>query len=182
MKRDDDQITRLLYKYGDNNELVWNCHHPKALAEVIYNGSIYKGFGYSETLFITARPWNLPVVELRWGRFLSDSYTLIWINWKGKYPVNKIFFNGIEYNDAIFEKDMILFNDRMYELKFSDIQLIRKSVLSELLSKMKFLKLFFNHRFLRSVEIKYKARTSLNKNSFVLSSGWSLFEIVTWGE
>jgi hypothetical protein len=182
LKRNDIPIIRLLYKDGENNELVWNCHHPKALAEVIYNGNIYKGFGYAETLFIPVRPWNLPIDELRWGRFLSDSYTLIWINWKGKYPINKIFFNSIEYNDVIFENDIILFNGRMYELKFSEIQLIRKGKLSEIISKMKFLKLFFNHRILNSVEIKYKARTSLNKNSFVLSNGWSLFEIVTWGK
>lgn len=182
LKRNNDPIIRLLYKDGENNELVWNCHHPKALAEVIYNGNIYKGFGYAETLFIPVRPWNLPIDELRWGRFLSESYTLIWISWKGKYPINKIFFNSIEYNDVIFEEDMILFNGRMYELKFSEIQLIRKGTLSELLSKMKFLKLFFNHRFLNSVEIKYKARTSLNKNSLVLSNGWSLFEIAIWGK
>jgi hypothetical protein len=182
LKRIDDPIIRSLFKDSENNELVWNCHHPKALAEVIYNGNIYKGFGYAETLFLPIKPWNLPIDELRWGRFLSDSHTLIWINWKGKYPINKIFFNSIEYNDAIFKNDIILFNDGIYQLKFSEIQLIRKSKLSGLFSKMKLLKIFFNHRILNSVEIKYKARTSLNKNSFVLSNGWSLFEIVTWGK
>jgi hypothetical protein len=105
---------------------------------------------------------------------------LIWINWKGKYPINKIFFNSIEYNDATFSDDIILFSDGIYQLKLSEIQLIRKGKLSGLLSKMKLLKIFFNSRILNSVEIKYKAKASLNKNSLVLSNGWSLFEIVTW--
>jgi hypothetical protein len=172
----------MLYKDSDNNELIWNCHHPKALAEILYNGTLYKGFGYAETLFTFIKPWNLPIDELRWGRFLSDSDTLIWIKWTGKYPVNKIFFNGIEYNDAIFENDTINFCDGEYQLKFSEIHLIRKGKLSKLFLKMKMLKILFDHRILNSLEIKYKSKTSLSKNSIVMSNGWSLFEIVTWGK
>lgn len=182
LQRTDAPIVRLLYKDSDNNELIWNCHHPKALAEILYNGTLYKGFGYAETLFTFIKPWNLPIDELRWGRFLSDSDTLIWIKWTGKYPVNKIFFNGIEYNDAIFENDTINFCDGAYQLKFSEIHLIRKGKLSKLFLKMKMLKILFDHRILNSLEIKYKSKTSLNKNSIVMSNGWSLFEIVTWGK
>jgi hypothetical protein len=182
LKRTDNPILRSLFKDIKKNELVWNCHHPKALAEVIYDGETYKGFGYAETLILPIKPWSLPIDELRWGRFLSDSYTLIWINWIGEYPINKIFFNGIEYNDAIFSNEIILFNGGAFQLKFSEIQLIRKAKLSGLFAKMKFLKIFCNQRILNSVEIKYKARASLNKNSFVISNGWSLFEIVTWGK
>jgi hypothetical protein len=180
LKRTDEPIIRSLFKDSKSNELLWNCHHPKALAEVIYNGKPYKGLGYAETLFLPIKPWNLPIYELRWGRFLSDSYTLIWINWKGEYPVNKIFFNGVEYNDAIFTDDIIRFSNGMYQLKFSQIQLIRKGKLSGLLTKMKLLKIFFNNWMLNSMEIKYKAKASLFKNSLVFSNGWSLFEIVTW--
>jgi hypothetical protein len=182
LKRADDPIVRSLYKVSENNELIWNCHHPKALAEIIYNGNIYKGFGYAETLLSPIKPWNMPIDELRWGRFLSDSYTLIWINLKGKYPVNKIFFNGIEYNDAVYENDIIIFDDGIYQLKFSEIQLIRKGRLSGLFSKMKLLKMFLNRRILNTVEIKYKAKITLSKNSVFLSNGWSLFELVKWGK
>jgi hypothetical protein len=120
--------------------------------------------------------------ELRWGRFLSDSYTLIWINWKGKYPVNKIFFNSVEYNDAIFKNDSIIFSDGTCQLKFSETQLIRKGKVSGLFSKMPLLKIFFNRSILNTVETKYKAKTTLSKGSIFLSNGWSLFEIVTWGK
>jgi hypothetical protein len=47
---------------------------------------------------------------------------------------------------------------------------------------MKLLKIFLNRRILNTVEIKYKAKTTLSKNSVFLSNGWSLFEIVTWGK
>ncbi len=162
--------------------MIWNCHHPRALAEINYNGYIFKGLGYAETLFCPINPVNLPVDELRWGRFLSDSHTLIWINWKDKHPLNKIFINGTEYNDAIFENDSIIFNNGIYKLKFSEIQIIRNGKLSGLFSKMKFLKIFFSSRLLDTVEIKYKAKTVLSGDSVLLSTGWSLFEIVKWGK
>ena len=182
LKRTDEPIVRSLYKDSKNIELIWNCHHPKGLAEIMYNGNIHKGFGYSETLFSLIKPWNLPIDELRWGRFLSDSYTLIWINWLGKYPVNKIFFNGTEFNDAIFKNDIIIFGEGTYQLKFSEIQLIRKGKLSGLFLKMTLLKIFLNRRILNTLEIKYKAMTNFSKDSVFLSNGWSLFEVVTWGK
>jgi len=43
------------------------------------------------------------------------------------------------------------------------------------------LKLFINRRILNTIEIKYKAKSTLSKNSALLSTGWLLFEIVTWG-
>jgi hypothetical protein len=100
----------------------------------------------------------------------------------GQYPINKMFSNGIEYNDAIFGNDIIIFGNGTYQLKFSDVKLIRKGKLSALFSKMPLLKIFLNRRILNTIEIKYKAKTTFTKNSAFLSNGWSLFEIVTWGK
>jgi hypothetical protein len=118
--------------------------------------------------------------ELKWGRFLSDSHTVIWINWKDDQPLNKIFMNGTEYNDAVFNNETIYFNDGKYKLTFSEIRSIRNNKLSGLFSKMKFMKIFFKSRLLNSLEKKYKAKTILSENSLFLSDGWSLFETVTW--
>ena len=180
LKRIDDPITRSLYKESEDNELIWNCHHPRALAEINYNGSIYRGLGYAETLFCPINPLKLPMEELMWGRFLSVSDTVIWIYWKDEHPMNKIFLNGIEYNDAVFNNETILFNGRNYKLAFSEIRDIRKGKLSGLFSKMKFLKIFFKSRLLDTLEIKHIAKTILSENSLFLSDGWSLFETVTW--
>jgi len=182
LKRTDNPIIITIFKDSEGNELIWDCHHPGALAEINYNGDIYKGHGYSETLLCPVKPWNLPVDELKWGRFLSDSATVIWISWQGKVPMNKIFFNGIEFNDAVFENDIIIFGDGAYKLAFSEKRIIREGKLSGLLSKMAFLKIFFNRRILNTMEIKYKARTSFSKDSVLVSDGWSLFEVVTWGK
>jgi|WetSurMetagenome_2_1015567.scaffolds.fasta_scaffold124789_1 hypothetical protein len=181
LKRTGNAIIRSLFKDDKKNELVWDCHHPSSSAEILYHGSIYKGFGYSETLISYIKPWNLPIEELRWGRFLSDSYTVIWLNCLGKNTINKIFINGIEFNDAVFENGDVVFNDSTYQLRFADVKVIRKGKLSGLFIKMRFFKMLLNHRILNTTEIKYKARTTFSKNSVLLSNGWSLFELVTWG-
>ena len=182
LKRIDEPIFRQLYKDNKNNELSYNCHHPKALTKIFYYGRTYEGFGYSESLFSEIKPWNLPIDELRWGRFLSDSYTLIWIYWKGKFTLNKMFFNDREYNDAVFENESVVFDNGTYRLNFSDMQVIRQGKLAGLFSKMKLLRMFINHKILNALEIKYKAKTVFSKNSIDLSTDWSLFEIVTWGK
>lgn len=107
---------------------------------------------------------------------------MIWINWLGEYSLNKIFCNGIEFNDAIFENDIIIFGDGTYQLMFSEIQLVRRGKLSGLFLKMNMLKIFLNRRILNTIEIKYKARTIFTNNTVFLSNGWSLFEVVTWGK
>lgn len=120
--------------------------------------------------------------ELRWGRFLSDSHTVIWISWKSDHPLNKIFLDGTEYNDAIFESETVVFNNGKHKLTFSEPRTIRNGKLSGLFSKMKYLKIFFNSRLLDTVETKYKAKSVLTGDSALITTGWSLFEIVKWGK
>jgi hypothetical protein len=168
------------FKDAKTRELVWNCHHPKALTEIVYDNNTYKGFGYAETLSMKIKPWDLPIDELRWGRFLSDRYTIIWINWEGKYPVNKIFCNGIEYNDIIFESERISFGSGIFILLFLEIFIVRKGILSKIFSNMPWLKIIFKKSILNTLEVKYKARSILNENSITIANGWSLYETVTW--
>jgi hypothetical protein len=178
-KRQDNPLPEFCYKYN-NSELVWNCHHPRALTEITFNGNQFRGYGYAETLTMTLNPRNIPVDELRWGRFLSDSYTIVWINWKGTYAVNKLFCNGIEYNDSSFEEDGIFFGNGAYVLLFNDISIIRKGKISNLFTRIPWIKIFFNIRILNSIENKYKAKSILTLNQEIVTTGWSLYEIVIW--
>jgi hypothetical protein len=179
-ERTDPPINLALYSKNSRHELIWDCHHPKATAEIIFKGNIYKGLGYGETLLSTVNPVSLPIDELRWGRFLSDSYTIIWINWKGSYPLTRVFLNGILYEEADFEDDRIVFGGGSYILRFSEIRPVRMGKLEGLFAKMKFLKFLFSRRLLNTMEQKFKAKSVLNLNSEVLSSGWSLYEVVIW--
>jgi hypothetical protein len=69
-----------------------------------------------------------------WGRFLSEDYTIIWINWRGKHQLNKLFINGKEYNDTVFKPDRLTFGNGDYELIFNEISAIKREKLSNLFS------------------------------------------------
>jgi len=178
-ERKDDAISLLLYKDAQGRNLYWNCHHPKSLTHIVYKNNIFRGWGYAETLSLPFKPWHLPLEELRWGRFLSEKVTIIWIQWKGKYPLNKIICNGIIYEDAIFDENSVIFDNGRSILLFQEKVIIRKGKLSNVLSKMPWLKLIFNNKMLNTLEMKYKAKSSFSKDLNPLDKGWSLFEIVT---
>jgi hypothetical protein len=179
-KRTDLSLPLFSLRDSLNHELIWNCHHPKALTEIVYEDYTYTGYGYAETLSLTIKPWKLSIEELRWGRFLSDVYTIIWFDLKGDFPQHKIFCNGIEYNDAVIEADRIVFGNGVFSLLFGDITVIRKRKLANIFSKMPWLKIIFNRQMLNSTENKYKAKSILNLNKEMTARGWSIYEIVTW--
>jgi hypothetical protein len=179
-QRHENPLPAFCFTDNKNSELVWNCHHPRALTEIAFNGDKFRGYGYGETLTLSIKPRNLPITELSWGRFLSEQYTIVWINWKGKHPVNKLYCNGIEYQDSTFEQERIIFGKGAHELLFKEISLIRKGKLSNLFSGTPWMKIFFNIRILNSLETKYKAISVLTINQEISSTGWSIYEIVTW--
>lgn len=179
-KKTDNSITQSLFQDEKNRELIWNCHHPKALTEIKYNNRTFKGLGYSETLSLPIKPWNLPFEELKWGRFLSDQYTIIWILWKGKNPLNKIWCNGVEYNDAFFLVDRIIFNRESFVLLFNNISTLKNGKIVNILSKLNILRFIIKRCILHGYEFKYKAKITLNKNGKVVACGWSLYETVIW--
>ncbi len=163
-----------------NCNLFWNCHHPVAESQIIYNNNTYKGTGYAETLSFTMNPAGFPFDELRWGRFLSEDYVIIWLNWIGSTHLNRIFCNGAEYNDAVIEEENIVFGSGSFSLNFEKRYTIRKGKLSDILSNYPLLKLIPGNRILNSVETKYKARTALTIDNQTAATGWSLYETVIW--
>jgi hypothetical protein len=178
--RQDSPVSILLFTDKNGNKLFWDCHHPKTSTSIVYKGRIYQGLGYAETLTLPIKPWKLPIDQLRWGRFLSHNHTIIWINWKGAYPLNKLIWNGQLIDDAIFKDSYITFDNGKSVLTFHEKSIIREGKLIKLLSKMPWLRIIFNSKILNTLEIKYKASTSFSRNHTVLEKGWSLFEIVTW--
>jgi len=160
--------------------LSWNCHHPKTNTELEFRGRVFSGLGYAESLFLTIKPWNLPIEELRWGRFLSESYTIVWIKWSGKKSLNKLFCNGKEFNDAIFEEENIIFDCGKSVLMFEKVTIIRNERLEGILKGKEWLRIFFKNKFLKTIETKYKAETKLKAECNISATGWSLFEKVIW--
>jgi hypothetical protein len=173
-------LPHLLLRDDSNHELVWNCHHPKTVTEIVYDNHTFQGFGYADTILISFRPGNLPIDELKWGRFHSEKSSVIWIRISGGFPVNKIYLNGTEYSDASFEKDRIAFNNGDYLLMLSENSVIREGKLADIFSEMPWLKIFFDKKILNTHEVKYKSKAILSFKNKISEYGWSVYETVTW--
>ncbi len=68
----------------------WRCHLPKCEAVVASEAGSIQGLGYAEELLLTGSPSNLPIRALRWGRFLSEESSLVWIEWRGPRPLGSL--------------------------------------------------------------------------------------------
>lgn len=176
----DSPFIHTLLRDEDNGELIWNCHHPKAATEIRYDNMLHKGRGYAETLVLPVMPYRLPVDEIRWGRFLSDATTIIWICWKGARPLNLLFLNGSEYSDAEYSGNGIKFGEKLFCLNFSAVRIIRKGTLGDLFPGKPILKSLIGRGVLKNMETKYIAKTTFSRNSIFVSTGWSIYEEVVW--
>lgn len=82
--------------------ITWECLAPSARVRVDDDGTIRKGTGYAERISMTVLPWEMPIDELRWGRWMSDDATmsLVWIDWRGSLPQRWVVYNGALRDDA----------------------------------------------------------------------------------
>lgn len=61
----------------------WSCLMPRADARLEVAGETWQGLGYVECIDMRIPPWRLPIDELRWGRWIGDKFSLVWIEWRG---------------------------------------------------------------------------------------------------
>lgn len=82
---------------SNEGEIVWTCLQPASQVTLKVNGSTeLAGRGYAEQLRMSVAPWKLPLTELHWGHFVSESDNLVWIDWRGTYSWRLLVHNGRE--------------------------------------------------------------------------------------
>lgn len=79
---------------SEDQYIEWNCVMPKAAGKVVIGNTTIEGLSYAEKMTFNILPWQLPLRELFWGRFLSTDYSVIWIEWRGPQPKLWIWVNG----------------------------------------------------------------------------------------
>jgi hypothetical protein len=118
-----DSPVHLKLLNASNGFVDWNCLIPKGRAKVLTGDESLVGWGYAEKISLTILPWQLPIKELYWGRFLSDDYALVWIEWRGPMPKTLLMVNGTTYeqvtisNDSIKTPDLLLAFNSKYPLR-----------------------------------------------------------------
>jgi len=92
-KADAAPVQRTVYENA-SGAVEWKCLQPRSLVTLRAGGRELRGFGYAECLTVALPPWQLPMRQLRWGRFVSAEESLAWVDWQGEYSTSFAMHNG----------------------------------------------------------------------------------------
>jgi hypothetical protein len=162
--------------------IEWHCVHPRACATVdLGDGVVIRGLGYVERLEMTVAPWNLPLEELRWGRFLSESDSVVWIDWRGEHSRKIVLENGtLRGVTAVAESGIVL--EGNVRLCLSTGNVLRTGALGKTaLGMIPGVNRLIPSLLLNAQEYKWRSRGELLRGN-TRSSGWAIHEMVRWPE
>lgn len=161
----------------------WLCQQPKTKTSIQIEGRPpLMGLGYTEHLFLTIKPWNLPIDELRWGRFVSLTDSLVWIDWQGPMEKTLVFHNGVQIENVHVSDQQIVLDGGRITLVLEDRHVLRQGpILSTALNMIPGIKKVFPHRILQTYECKWRSRGLLRNDQLLVSTGWAIHEVVRLG-
>ena len=175
---DSDRIERTLLD-DPRGYIRWNCMLPRAEASVRVGPHTLRGLGYVECLTMTISPWRLPIDELRWGRFISPSDSLIWINWRGPVPRTWVFAHGTELADATVGPLGVKLSDGEHGLTMEEGRVVRSGRLSSTALRSVGWAVSVLPRWRTASETKWVAPAQMTKVGGS-TSGWVVHEVVQW--
>lgn len=164
---------------NDEGRVEWCCLQPKSRVMIeTADAGVLHGLGYAERLTLTLPPWKLPLRELRWGRFLSEDHSLVWIDWQGEHAERNVYLDGTSVcAERISDSELVL---QDCELKLNQELTLRSGrLLDTVLPGAPLLAKIFPLALLKSEEHKWRSRGVLT-NGDRRSEGWAIHEVVRW--
>ncbi len=177
------EISRTLCESSEGS-VSWRCVLPAARCELAHRGRTLRGLGYVEHLSSTLPPWKLPIDTLRWGRFLADAHSVVWIDWRRKTGADAktwIFVDGREVHGEMSE-ETVFFEGGRVELPAQGRLVLREGGLSYLLRNLpRGLRTSLPTHGLAIHETKWRTRGCLELPGEAPAAGWAIHEIVRFG-
>jgi len=164
---------------SDDGGIEWHCLQPRANVEIrLGSHQTIRGFGYLERLEMTIAPWKLPIDELLWGRFLSDTTSLVWIDWRGPQNRRVLLYNGEKIDAGEIPESGIAASSGG-KLSFSGSVVLREGKLGTVaLAALSAIKSSLPSRILNVEEHKWRSRGHWLSSQ--PSEGWAIHEVVKW--
>jgi hypothetical protein len=160
--------------------IKWDCFQPHSDCTVhIGEQNIIRGNGYAECLEIQLAEWRLPLQELRWGRFLNNNISLVWIDWIGEKEQHLLFWNGASINHCVIGDECIFIPEHNAVLTFHRHAVLKDSaILSPTLKKIPGLLSVMPSALAQSQETKWLSRGTLKQKNLSDCTGWAIHERV----
>ncbi|SSY79549.1 hypothetical protein [Alysiella crassa] len=156
----------------------WHVHTPLAKCEFTKSDLSIKGLGYAETLTMDIEPWHLPLKELYWGRFLSPTHSVVWLEWRGENPIRLLYHDGMLQDDFKFKNNVITYE--FGEIVLRDTRVIKDEPLVNLAAHFPMVKKLFKKEFFETREKKFVSRGTLTLHDGTPCEGFALYERVLW--
>jgi hypothetical protein len=162
--------------------IEWNCFAPRSSAEIrIGEGRLYHGMGYVEHLRLTIPPWRLPIRQLWWGRFVNACDALVWIDWRGSYNKQVVYYNGLPVSACTISDHEVRLGADGGVLSLDTSTILREGALgATALSVLPNLERLFPARILGIRECKWLSRAVLRRPGQADSVGLAIHEVVEW--
>jgi hypothetical protein len=161
--------------------LEWHCVAPRAAARLNINGEEIRGWGYVEHLRLSVAPWRLPIQQLRWGRFINATDVLVWIDWRGPYSRQAVYYNGTAVSAREISDSKVALAEGDIVLELEKEATLRKGQLgATVLSVLPNLDRIFPASILKVREQKWLSRGMLRQPGRPDSAGMAIHEVVEW--
>lgn len=170
---------------GNDGGLYWNCLQPKAQVKIKHEDINYQGYGYVEKLQLTTLPWNIPMDELRWGRFISKTHHIVWIEYKRKRTKQWVWVNNKLLEDCNVSDFSLSHKNKRMHLSFYQHAVLEKekkifNVLKNIFSYLPGFNQIIPKEFLKSDEKKWLSKSILTIEDREVAEGWSIHEYVNF--
>ncbi|MBV9948329.1 MAG: prolipoprotein diacylglyceryl transferase, partial [Myxococcales bacterium] len=156
----------------------WRCHQPRARAEIILGPRVFRGLGYTEHLELTVEPWRMPIDELRWGRFVGERSSLVWIDWRGEHRAQVVLLDGAPVRPGRIDERSVADESEEVRLDIAPGEPLRRGPIGETIAGIPGIERF-PLRILAVEEKKWCARGTL-KDGRGSDQGWVVHEVVRW--
>lgn len=162
----------------ERGKIAWRCQQPGGRASLrLPNAQVLAGLGYAEELEMTVAPWALPFSELRWGRFVSERRSVVWIDWRGGLDRRWVFAEGVAVDASVVERDRVAWPGATLEIEPGRVW--RHGRLGKTVAGV--LSFCVPRRAARAVETKWISPAVLRSDPGAPETGWVIHEVVRWG-
>ncbi|MBX3386945.1 MAG: hypothetical protein KF768_10270 [Phycisphaeraceae bacterium] len=163
----------------DRRGVLWRPSIVAAEVNAVVCGVPLVGVGYAESLELSVAPWALPIFELRWGRFVTERASVVWLDWRGDHPLRLVLIDGQVRAHGLVSDDFVE-ADGM-RVRLTESRVLREGPIgTTALSGVPGLQSTAPAAWLGSIERKALARASMESVAG-RSTGWAIHEVVRFG-
>lgn len=156
----------------------WRCVMPRGRVCLSAGDAVLEGLGYVEDLAVVGiAPWCIPANEIRWGRFLSPTTSIVWIDWRGDAPRRFVYGDGRAMTATALSDERIVLADGA-ELVLHDSQVVAADTLGGMLGHLEPLRALVRP-LARTHQTRWRSVGELRRpEGAATQPGWALHELL----